>query len=108
MLVLVTLMIASVGSLITGSGTVSTDTFRRPCHVTARMRILLDVVSSQDVPNCEVAKPLANSSCPRASTRQDECMADRPTVVESRVHGASGTSTTVGNTEAARPAQQQG
>src|SRR5690349_11017498 len=36
MLVLVTLMIASVGSLI-GSGTVSTVTFRLPCHVTARM-----------------------------------------------------------------------
>jgi hypothetical protein len=30
-------MIASVGSLIAGSGTVSTDTFRLPCHVTARM-----------------------------------------------------------------------
>ena len=28
---------ASVGSLIAGSGTVSTRTSRRPCHVTARM-----------------------------------------------------------------------
>ena len=37
MLVLVTLMIASVGSLMTGSGTFSTVTFRLPCHVTARI-----------------------------------------------------------------------
>ena len=35
-------------------------------------------------------------------------MGDRPTAVESRVHGASGTSMTVGNTEAALSAQQQG
>src|SRR6476619_2965618 len=35
MLVLVTLMIASLGSLITGSATSSTDTLRRPCQVTA-------------------------------------------------------------------------
>src|SRR3954451_4139915 len=41
MLVLVTRIIASVGSLIAGSGTVSTDTFRRPCHVTARIAHLL-------------------------------------------------------------------
>jgi hypothetical protein len=72
------------------------------------MRILLDVVSLQNVPNHQVAKPVPNSWCPRASTRQDEHMADRPSVVESRVHGVSGTSITVGNTEAALSAQQQG
>ena len=35
MFVLVTLIIASFGSLITGSATSSTDTLRRPCQVTA-------------------------------------------------------------------------
>ena len=37
MLVLVTLMMASVGCSMTGSGTVSTLTLRRSCQVTARM-----------------------------------------------------------------------
>ena len=37
MLVLVILMIASVGCSIVGSGTSSTETFRLPCQVTARM-----------------------------------------------------------------------
>src|SRR4051812_8707145 len=69
MLVLVTLMIASVGSLITGSGTVSTDTCRRPCHVTALIGILLDIALHEGVPNHEVAKPLA-ISLPRPNTRQ--------------------------------------
>ena len=38
MFVVVTRMIASVGSLINGSGTLSTETLRRPCHVTARIK----------------------------------------------------------------------
>src|SRR3954447_14843869 len=38
MFVLVTLMIASVGSLMIGSGIVSTVTFRLPCQVTARTK----------------------------------------------------------------------
>ena len=37
MLVLVTLMMASVGSWMRGSGTVSTLILRRPCQVTALM-----------------------------------------------------------------------
>src|SRR5215208_8254789 len=50
MLVLVTRIIASVGSLIPGSGTVSTDTFRRPCHVTARIARLLCELSVRACP----------------------------------------------------------
>src|SRR3954469_22665340 len=50
MLVLVTLMIASVGSLMIGSGIVSTVTFRLPCHVTARIRALLMSRPKDDCP----------------------------------------------------------
>ena len=50
------------------------------------------------MPSQQVAKPVPNSSCPRTSTHQDERVGDCPTLVESRLHGASGTSTTVGNT----------
>jgi hypothetical protein len=52
----------------------------------------------EGVPNQQVAKPVPNSSYPRMGTHQDERMGDRPTVLESRVHGVSGTSITVGNT----------
>jgi hypothetical protein len=45
MLVVVTLMIASVGSTMVGSGTVSTLTFGLPCHVTART--LIDLFSQK-------------------------------------------------------------
>ena len=37
----VTLMTASVGSWMTGSGTVSTETERLPCHVSALIVALL-------------------------------------------------------------------
>src|SRR3954447_16541836 len=50
MLVLVTLMIASVGSLMMGSGIVSTVTCRLPCQVTARMKTPPHVASDVDVP----------------------------------------------------------
>src|SRR6476619_1831248 len=98
MLVLVTLMIASVGSLITGSGTVSTDTFRRPCHGPLSSESSSTSSLNEGVPNQQVAKPVPNSSYPRTGTHQNERMGDRPTVLESRVYGVSGTSITVGNT----------
>jgi hypothetical protein len=43
MLVDVIRTIASVGSSIFGSGTVSTRTSRLPCHVTARMQLTCPV-----------------------------------------------------------------
>ena len=60
MLVLVTRMIASLGSLIAGSGTLSTDTFRRPCHVTARIGFLSkDLFAARGVPTRVLTKPRA-------------------------------------------------
>jgi hypothetical protein len=49
--VVVTRMMASVGSWITGSGTVSTRTLRLPCHVTA----LIDGLSCRWCPPAVVA-----------------------------------------------------
>jgi hypothetical protein len=45
MLVLVTLMIASLGSLMIGSATSSTETLRWPCQVTALMRVVFPAIS---------------------------------------------------------------
>src|SRR5918997_1782824 len=59
MLVLVTRMMASLGSLIAGSGTVSTEIFRRPCHVTARISILLYGSITDGVPAAAAGKPAA-------------------------------------------------
>src|SRR6476661_4668471 len=81
MFVLVTRMIASLGSLIAGSGTVSTDTFRRACHLTARMGGLLEIRGLYWRAHLR----------DRQTSRQDGCMAAGGTVVELRVHGVSGT-----------------
>src|SRR6476620_1744470 len=81
MFVLVTRMIASLGSLIAGSGTVSTDTFRRSCHLTARLGGSLRFV---------VLYWRAHLR-DRQTSRQDGCMAAGGTLVELRVHGVSGT-----------------
>src|ERR1700754_4408314 len=83
MLVLVTRIIASLGSLIAGSGTVSTDTLRRPCHVTARMCAYLPGENSWSGWRAQSA---SHQTC-----CQDDYMAGSGTVVELRVHGVSGT-----------------
>src|SRR3978361_2176187 len=69
MFVLVTSMIASVGSGIVGSGTSETSTLRLPCQVTARMTLL----------HCRPAK--------RADVRQHHGLSRRRTKFGLRLSG---------------------
>src|SRR3569623_3584708 len=89
MLVLVTRMSASVGALICGSGTVSTETLRRPCQVTARM-------GSSSHLGSRAACPLVK---PSNTARNDECKRPReaqlhqpavPDVVERHIQSLAG------------------
>ncbi|GGF16425.1 hypothetical protein GCM10007298_10570 [Williamsia phyllosphaerae] len=91
MLVEVTLMIASVGCSILGSGTSSTLTFRLPCQVTARMdSTFLVHVDAWDVPDGANGEripkhsrwdPTRTEKSTRSSIGADVATQPRPSIV---------------------------
>ena len=94
MLVLVTLMIASLGSLMIGSATSSHETSRNPCQVTAFIVVsrLTPVVTSVGSTPPVASAPWASdarSQCPSASPGHRQCLpmpeSDAVTIVISRV-----------------------